>query len=87
MPHPDPTIESLKERAWQEVAAINQALVEGRIGELKTRLIAQNTRGIAEYIEGKSGFIKECIAKAILWRNTEPDAASDGDSAPLHSRR
>ena len=33
MPNPDPTIERLKERAWQEVAAINQALVEGRIDE------------------------------------------------------
>jgi 2-polyprenyl-3-methyl-5-hydroxy-6-metoxy-1,4-benzoquinol methylase len=33
MPHPDPAIERLKERAWQEVAAINQALVEGRIDE------------------------------------------------------
>ena len=35
-------------------------------GELKTRLIAQNTKGIGEYIEGKSEFIKECIAKAVL---------------------
>ncbi len=33
MPNPDPTIERLKERAWQEVAALNQALVEGRIDE------------------------------------------------------
>jgi 2-polyprenyl-3-methyl-5-hydroxy-6-metoxy-1,4-benzoquinol methylase len=29
----DPTLESLKERAWQEVAAIDQALAEGRIDE------------------------------------------------------
>jgi SAM-dependent methyltransferase len=29
----DPIIESLKERAWREVAAIDQALVEGRIDE------------------------------------------------------
>ena len=33
MPNLDPTIEGLKERAWQEVAAINQALLEGRIDE------------------------------------------------------
>jgi SAM-dependent methyltransferase len=30
---PDPTIEHLKERGWQEVAAINLALAEGRIDE------------------------------------------------------
>jgi len=29
----DPTIEQLKERAWQEVATINQALEEGQIDE------------------------------------------------------
>jgi 2-polyprenyl-3-methyl-5-hydroxy-6-metoxy-1,4-benzoquinol methylase len=29
----DPTLESLKERSWREVAAINQALAEGRIEE------------------------------------------------------
>jgi len=33
MPNPDPAIERLKERAWQKVAAINQALEEGRIDE------------------------------------------------------
>jgi 2-polyprenyl-3-methyl-5-hydroxy-6-metoxy-1,4-benzoquinol methylase len=33
MSTPDPTIEHLKERAWQEVAAIDQALAEGRINE------------------------------------------------------
>jgi SAM-dependent methyltransferase len=33
MPKPDPAIESVKERAWQEVAAINQALEEGQIDE------------------------------------------------------
>jgi 2-polyprenyl-3-methyl-5-hydroxy-6-metoxy-1,4-benzoquinol methylase len=33
MPNPDPTIEHLKERAWQEVDAINQALAERRIDE------------------------------------------------------
>lgn len=33
MSSPDPSIERLKERAWQEVAAVNQALVEGRIDE------------------------------------------------------
>jgi SAM-dependent methyltransferase len=33
MPNPDPSIERLKERAWQEVAEINQALEEGRIDE------------------------------------------------------
>lgn len=32
-PHPDPAIERLKERAWQETAAIDQALEEGRIDE------------------------------------------------------
>lgn len=32
-PNPDPSIERLKERAWQEVAEINQALAEGRIDE------------------------------------------------------
>jgi SAM-dependent methyltransferase len=31
--NPDPWIERLKERAWQEVAAINQALSEGKIDE------------------------------------------------------
>jgi SAM-dependent methyltransferase len=30
---PDPSLESLKERAWQDVAAIDQALAEGRIDE------------------------------------------------------
>jgi SAM-dependent methyltransferase len=33
MPNPDPTIEQLKERGWEQVAAINQALAEGRIDE------------------------------------------------------
>jgi len=33
MSNPDPTIERLKERAWKEVAAIDQALAEGRIDE------------------------------------------------------
>lgn len=33
MPKLDPTIERLKERAWQEVAAIDLALAEGRIDE------------------------------------------------------
>jgi SAM-dependent methyltransferase len=33
MSDPDPTIERLKERAWKEVAAIDQALAEGRIDE------------------------------------------------------
>jgi len=33
MSEPDPTIERLKEGAWQEVAAINQALAKGRIDE------------------------------------------------------
>jgi 2-polyprenyl-3-methyl-5-hydroxy-6-metoxy-1,4-benzoquinol methylase len=33
MPNQDPFIEGLKERAWQEVAEINQALEEGRIDE------------------------------------------------------
>jgi 2-polyprenyl-3-methyl-5-hydroxy-6-metoxy-1,4-benzoquinol methylase len=33
MSKPDPAIELLKERAWQEVAAINQALAEGQIDE------------------------------------------------------
>ena len=33
MPNPDPTIEHLKERAWQQVAAIDRALAEGRIDE------------------------------------------------------
>lgn len=33
MPDPDPTIERLKERAWQEVSAIDQALADGRIDE------------------------------------------------------
>jgi SAM-dependent methyltransferase len=33
MPDPDPSIERLKERAWREVAAINQALEEGRIDD------------------------------------------------------
>ena len=33
MPDPDPTLERMKERAWQEVAEINQALEEGRIDE------------------------------------------------------
>ena len=33
MPDPDPTIERLKDRGWQEIAAIDQALAEGRIDE------------------------------------------------------
>lgn len=33
MPEIDPTLEQLKERGWREVAAINQALAEGRIDE------------------------------------------------------
>ncbi len=33
MSRPDPTIESLKERAWREVAAIDAALADGRIDE------------------------------------------------------
>jgi len=31
--HRDPIIESLKERAWQEVREVDEALAEGRIGE------------------------------------------------------
>ena len=33
MMYPDPKIEALKERGWQEIAAIDQALAEGRIDE------------------------------------------------------
>jgi 2-polyprenyl-3-methyl-5-hydroxy-6-metoxy-1,4-benzoquinol methylase len=33
MSNPDPNLERLKERAWQEVAEINQALEEGRMDE------------------------------------------------------
>ena len=33
MPKPDPSIERLKERGWEAVGAINQALAEGRIDE------------------------------------------------------
>jgi len=33
MPESDPSIEQLKERAWQEVAEINRALEEGRMNE------------------------------------------------------
>ena len=33
MSKPEPAIERLKERAWQEVAAINQALAEGQMDE------------------------------------------------------
>lgn len=32
--------------------------------DLKTRLVRENVGGIAEYIEGKNGFIKDCVAKA-----------------------
>jgi len=56
-------------------------------GELKSKLVEENTRGIGEYIEGKNAFINDCIIKASMWRNTEQDAAPDGDSAALHSRR
>lgn len=33
MPAPDPSLECLKERSWQEVAAINRALEEGLLDE------------------------------------------------------
>ena len=36
--------------------------------ELKTRLVEQNTSGIFEYIKGKDGFVKACIARAAAWR-------------------
>ncbi len=32
--------------------------------DLKTRLVRENTGGIGEYIEGKNGFIRDCVAKA-----------------------
>jgi GrpB-like predicted nucleotidyltransferase (UPF0157 family) len=32
--------------------------------DLKTRLVRENTSGIAEYIKGKNEFIKDCVAKA-----------------------
>ncbi len=41
---------------------------EKEYADLKTRLIEENTKGIFEYIEGKDKFVKECIAKAAIWR-------------------
>ena len=45
--------------------------------KLKSKLIKNNTTGIGEYIEGKQTFIEDCIAKATIWRNTEPGAHGD----------
>ena len=42
-------------------------------GELKAILIDQNEEGILEYIDGKDRFVKDCIAKAVKWRNTEQE--------------
>ena len=41
--------------------------VASRYGQLKACLVEENTRGMAEYIEGKNDFIKEHIEKAALW--------------------
>jgi len=46
-------------------------------GVLKTKLIDENTKGIFEYIAGKDEFVRDCIAKAAKWRNTEPMATPD----------
>ena len=45
--------------------------------ELKSKLIRENTTGIGEYMKGKNRFIEDCIARAIIWRNSEPDVEGD----------
>lgn len=70
--------------------------------DLKERLASENTKGIAEYIEGKDEFVKDIIHKAKKWRDeisgNEPvdssdglqrteGASSSGRSRPLKSRR
>lgn len=39
-------------------------------GFLKEKLVAENTRGIAEYIEGKNAFVEEVIAESKEWKST-----------------
>ncbi len=35
--------------------------------QIKHRLAAENTRGIAEYIEGKDAFVKALLQRAMVW--------------------
>ena len=71
MSDPDPTIEHLKERAWQEVAAINQALVEGRIDE-------------AGWHEAMASLIKPAYLAA---ENPYAQAGHGGDAATWEASR
>ncbi len=52
------------------------SVVAEEYGGLKTKLIAENTKGIMEYIEGKDRFVRDCIDRAAAWKNTEP---ADGE--------
>lgn len=67
----DPTIERVKERAWQEVAAIDQALAEGRIGE-------------AGWHEAMAALIKPAYLAA---RNPYAQAGHGGDATSWESSR
>ena len=51
-------------------------------GTLKERLTAENTQGIAEYIEGKDGFVKAIIAKATAWKNEQTARSIEQGTAP-----
>lgn len=51
--------------------------VAAAYGELKAKLMNENTKGIFEYMEGKDSFVKDCIVKAQKWRTTEQAHLSD----------
>jgi GrpB-like predicted nucleotidyltransferase (UPF0157 family) len=53
-------------------------------GTLKERLAAENTQGVAEYIEGKDGFVKAIIAKAKAWKNEQTARSIEQGTAPDH---
>ena len=67
----DPTIEALKERGWQEVAAINQALAEGQIDE-------------AGWHEAMAGYIKPSYLAA---ESPYAQAGHGGDAATWEATR
>ncbi len=71
MPDPDPAIEPLKERAWQEVAAIDQALAEGRIDE-------------DEWHEAMSALVKTAY---LAGRNPYAQAGHHGNAATWEASR
>ena len=71
MPKPDPNLERLKERAWQEVAEINQALEEGRIDE-------------AGWHEAMAALIKPAYLAA---NNPYAQAGHGGDAASWEASR